>query len=96
MSNIFKVKYNPLNVKGLTRIPSNDHAMQYTGKRLLTRVSDLAGIEASRSEIQGSFPRESKEPRISLDRQLELLEISRELGNPCGLKCDPPCHRAAM
>jgi len=46
---------NNLNVKRLIRILSN----------VDTRVSDLASIEASRSKIRESFPRESKEPRIS-------------------------------
>jgi len=76
---------NNLNVKGLIRILSN----------VDTRVSDLASIEASRNKIRESFPRESKDPRISLDHQLEFLEISKELGNPWELKHDLPRYKTA-
>ena len=86
---------NPLSAKGLIRIPSND-AVQYTGKRLLTRVSDLAGIETNHRQDPRKFPTGKQRVKNTLNRQLELLEISRELRDPCGLKRDPPRHRAAM
>lgn len=72
--------------------------LMHTEKRLLMRVSDLAAIEASRSEIRESFPRECKEPEISS----ELLEISREPSGPYGLRCafrpaiEPLCKFAAL